>query len=211
MINGFYRRHGKRLLDLAIGIPAAIAASPVVIAAGIAVRVTMGSPAFFRQERPGAGGRPFRFIKLRTMRDAYDAQGRPLPDSERLTPLGRFLRSSSIDELPALAHVLRGEMSLVGPRPLLMHYLPLYSPRQARRHEVKPGITGWAQVRGRNALSWEDKLEADVWYVDHVSVSLDLRILLETMRAVVLREGIAAAGHASMPEFTGTAEPTRCA
>lgn len=202
----FYRRRGKRLLDLVVGIPALVATAPITAVAAVAVHRTMGSPVFFRQTRPGLDGRPFVFVKLRTMRDARDEQGRVLPDAERLTKLGRFLRASSIDELPSLWHVVRGDMSLVGPRPLLVQYLDRYSSRQARRHEVKPGITGWAQVRGRNALSWADKLEADVWYVDHVSLALDLRILLDTLHVVVLREGVAASGHVSMPEFIGTEE-----
>lgn len=194
-------------MDIAIAAPAAVAALPVIAVAGAAVRLTMGSPVFFSQARPGLGARTFQFVKLRTMLDAYDAEGRPLPDDQRLTRLGRFLRATSIDELPALLHVLRGEMSLVGPRPLLVQYLDRYTVRQARRHEVKPGITGWAQVRGRNSLSWQEKLDADVWYVDNLSFALDLEILLATVRAVVARDGISAEGHVSMPEFMGAAAP----
>lgn len=204
-MTSFYQRHGKRLLDLALGVPALLLTTPILTAAGLAVRATMGKPVLFRQRRPGLHGQPFEFVKLRTMREAYGADGRPLPDAQRLTRLGKFLRSSSIDELPALIHVVRGEMSLVGPRPLLMQYLGRYSPRQARRHDVKPGITGLAQVGGRNGLSWEDKLEADARYAETVSLALDLRILVATVRTVVLREGISAEGHASMPEFMGAA------
>ena len=159
---------------------------------------------FFRQTRPGRHGTPFEMVKFRTMRDAIDADGRPLPDAERLTKLGRFLRSSSLDELPELWNVLKGEMSLVGPRPLLMEYLPLYSPEQARRHEVRPGVTGWAQVNGRNAISWDEKFALDVWYVDNRSLWLDLKIIWLTIRKVVRREGISAAGEATMSKFTGS-------
>lgn len=163
----------------------------------------MGSPVLFRQCRPGRFGRPFYMIKFRTMRDATDAAGRPLPDGERLTAFGRFLRSSSLDELPELWNVLKGDMSLVGPRPLLMEYLPLYSAEQARRHEVRPGVTGWAQVNGRNALTWEEKFRLDVWYVDNRSLWLDLRIIAMTVKKVIRRDGISAAGEATMPKFTG--------
>ena len=167
------------------------------------IRRKLGSPVFFRQTRPGLHGKPFIMVKFRTMTDARDASGALLPDAQRLTPFGRFLRSSSLDELPELWNVLRGEMSLVGPRPLLMEYLPLYSPEQARRHEVRPGITGWAQVNGRNAISWADKFALDVWYVDHRSLWLDVRILWLTVRKVLVREGISAAGEATMPRFEG--------
>ena len=163
----------------------------------------MGSPVLFRQTRPGRDGKPFEMIKFRTMRDAIDTDGRPLPDAERLTKLGRFLRSSSLDELPELWNVLKGEMSLVGPRPLLMEYLPLYSPKQARRHEVRPGVTGWAQVNGRNAISWDEKFALDVWYVDNRSLWLDMKIIWLTIRKVIKREGISAAGEATMSKFTG--------
>jgi lipopolysaccharide/colanic/teichoic acid biosynthesis glycosyltransferase len=159
---------------------------------------------FFRQVRPGLHGRPFTMVKFRTMRDAVDGEGRPLPDELRITPLGRFLRGTSLDELPELWNVLRGEMSLVGPRPLLMEYLPLYTPEQARRHEVRPGITGWAQVNGRNAIGWEEKFRLDSWYVDHRSLWLDLKILLLTVKKVFVREGISQEGQATMERFRGT-------
>ena len=176
--------------------------------AGLAllVRLKLGSPIFFRQQRPGLRGKPFTMYKFRTMRDVVDARGQPLPDGERLTRLGRFLRSSSLDELPELFNVLRGDMSLVGPRPLLMEYLSRYSPEQARRHEVKPGITGWAQINGRNAISWEKKFKLDVWYVDNRSFWLDLKILLMTVQKVFRREGISAVGEATMPRFEGEAQ-----
>jgi lipopolysaccharide/colanic/teichoic acid biosynthesis glycosyltransferase len=164
----------------------------------------MGKPVLFRQTRPGLHGVPFLMIKFRTMRDAVDASGVPLPDAARLTRLGRFLRSSSLDELPELWNVLKGEMSLVGPRPLLMEYLPLYSAEQARRHEVRPGVTGWAQVNGRNALSWEDKFALDLWYVENRSLWLDLKIVWMTIRKVIKRDGISAEGEATMPKFTGS-------
>lgn len=167
------------------------------------VRRELGSPVFFCQMRPGLHGRPFRMIKFRTMTDARGSDGRLLPDADRLTAFGRFLRASSLDELPELWNVLKGDMSLVGPRPLLVEYLPLYSRVQARRHDVRPGITGWAQVNGRNALSWDRKLELDVWYVDKRSLWLDLRILWLTLRKVLAREGISAPGEATMPRFTG--------
>ena len=167
------------------------------------VRRSLGAPVFFRQLRPGLHGLPFQMIKFRTMTDARGPSGQLLPDSDRLTPVGRFLRSSSLDELPELWNVLKGDMSLVGPRPLLMEYLPLYSPEQARRHEVRPGITGWAQVNGRNALSWEEKFKLDVWYVDHHSLWLDIKILWLTVRKVLVREGISGEGEATMSKFTG--------
>ncbi len=163
----------------------------------------LGSPVLFRQIRPGLNGTPFEMIKFRTMRNATDAEGNPLPDSERMTPFGGFLRASSLDELPELWNVLKGDMSLVGPRPLLMEYLPLYSPEQYRRHEVRPGVTGWAQVNGRNALSWEEKFKLDVWYVDNRSLWLDLKIIFLTIKKVVVRDGISAEGEATMPRFTG--------
>lgn len=182
-------------------------ALPVLLAAMLLlawlVRRKLGSPVFFRQTRPGLHGRPFDMIKFRTMTDARGPDGRLLPDADRLTAFGRFLRASSLDELPELLNVLKGDMSLVGPRPLLMEYLPLYSPEQARRHEVRPGVTGWAQVNGRNALSWADKFLLDVWYVDHRSLWLDIKILLLTVRKVLVREGISAAGEATMSKFTG--------
>jgi lipopolysaccharide/colanic/teichoic acid biosynthesis glycosyltransferase len=168
------------------------------------VRRKLGSPVFFRQTRPGLHGRPFEMVKFRTMTDARGDDGNLLSDAERLTAFGRFLRASSLDELPELWNVLKGDMSLVGPRPLLMEYLPLYSPEQARRHEVRPGITGWAQVNGRNALSWDDKFKLDVWYVDHRSLWLDVKILWLTVKKVLVREGISAAGEATMSKFTGS-------
>jgi lipopolysaccharide/colanic/teichoic acid biosynthesis glycosyltransferase len=164
----------------------------------------MGSPVLFRQTRPGIHGKPFQMIKFRTMRNATDAEGKPLPDAERLTKLGQFLRSSSLDELPELWNVLKSEMSLVGPRPLLMEYLPLYSVEQARRHEVRPGMSGWAQVNGRNAISWDEKFALDVWYVDNRSFLLDLKVIWLTIRKVIKRDGISAAGDATMPKFTGS-------
>jgi len=167
------------------------------------VRRKLGSPVFFRQTRPGLDGKPFKMVKFRTMTDKRGPDGALLPDAQRITPFGRFLRASSLDELPELWNVLRGEMSLVGPRPLLMEYLPLYSPEQARRHVVRPGITGWAQINGRNAISWTDKFALDVWYVDHRSLWLDVRILWMTVRKVLVRDGISAAGEATMPRFEG--------
>jgi lipopolysaccharide/colanic/teichoic acid biosynthesis glycosyltransferase len=194
----------KRVLDLGLASAGLLAAAPVLLAAGLAVRMTLGPPVLFVQQRPGRGGRPFRLVKLRTMRAAAGPDGRPLPDAERLTRLGRFLRATSIDELPQLWNVLRGDVSLVGPRPLLVQYLSRYSPEQARRHDVLPGITGWAQVNGRNAISWEDRFALDVWYVDHRSLALDLKILAMTVARVFQRSGISREGHATMPEFTGS-------
>jgi len=193
----------KRVLDILGAGTGLLLLSPVLLVVSLLILRQMGRPVFFRQIRPGLHGRPFGMVKFRTMRDALDAEGNPLPDSERLTRLGRFLRSSSLDELPELWNVLRGEMSLVGPRPLLMEYLPLYSPFQARRHEVRPGVTGWAQVNGRNAITWDEKFALDVWYVDNQSLWLDLRIIGLTIRKVLRREGISAAGEATMPKFTG--------
>lgn len=193
----------KRAFDIlgaAIGL---IVLSPIMIAIALMIRQQMGSPVLFRQTRPGRDGKPFQMIKFRTMRNAIDAEGKPLPDAERLTKLGRFVRSSSLDELPELWNVLKGEMSLVGPRPLLMDYLPLYSPEQARRHWVRPGVTGWAQVNGRNAISWDKKFALDVWYVDNHSVCLDMKIIWLTINKVIKREGISAAGEATMPKFEG--------
>jgi lipopolysaccharide/colanic/teichoic acid biosynthesis glycosyltransferase len=199
-----YGRHAKRLLDLGVTLPALLVLSPLILAVALGVRIRLGHPVLFRQQRPGLQGRPFVLLKFRTMRDAVDSAGSPLPDSHRLTRLGRFLRAASLDEIPELVNVLKGEMSLVGPRPLLMEYLPLYSPEQARRHEVKPGVTGWAQVNGRNALSWEEKFKLDIWYVDHPSFRLDLRILCLTIWQVIARRGISAADHVTMPKFTGS-------
>ena len=191
------------MLDVVGAAVGLVVTSPLQAAAAVAIRRELGSPVLFRQQRPGLGGRPFSLLKLRSMRNEVDASGHVLPDASRLTPLGRRIRATSIDELPELWNVLKGDMSLVGPRPLLMEYLDRYTPEQARRHEVRPGLTGWAQVAGRNALSWEEKFALDVWYVDHVSFGLDLRILWRTVRAVVAREGISAAGHETMPDFKG--------
>jgi lipopolysaccharide/colanic/teichoic acid biosynthesis glycosyltransferase len=193
-------KRGLDILGAGIGL---IILSPVLIVTSIMIRRKMGSPVLFRQTRPGRHGRPFEMIKFRTMRGAIYADGRLLPDAERLGNLGRFLRSSSLDELPELWNVLKGEMSLVGPRPLLMEYLTLYSDEQARRHEVHPGITGWAQVNGRNAISWEEKFALDVWYVDNRSIWLDLKIIMLTIHKALKREGISAEGEATMPKFTG--------
>lgn len=194
----------KRAFDFFAALVALVLFAPVLALIAWQVRRKLGSPVLFRQVRPGLRGKPFEMVKFRTMRDACDPTGRQLPDTERMLPFGSFLRSASLDELPELWNVLRGDMSLVGPRPLLMEYLPLYSPEQARRHEVRPGVTGWAQVNGRNALSWEDKFRLDVWYVDHHSLWLDLKILLLTVKKVSVREGISAAGEATMPKFTGS-------
>jgi sugar transferase EpsL len=197
----------KRLLDLGGALTGLVLLSPVLLATALAVRLRLGTPVLFRQTRPGLHGAPFELLKFRTMTDVRDADGRLLSDAERLTPLGRLLRSTSLDELPELLNVLRGEMSLVGPRPLLMDYLPHYTPEQARRHEVRPGITGWAAVQGRNSTSWERRLQLDVWYVDHRSLGLDLKILLLTVVKVVRREGISAEGHATMPRFDECSKP----
>jgi lipopolysaccharide/colanic/teichoic acid biosynthesis glycosyltransferase len=198
-----YRAVGKRILDLALVLPALALLSALLVLVGILLRLKLGSPVLFRQVRPGRDGKPFTMLKFRTMTEARDAQGELLPDAERLTPFGRFLRSTSLDELPELFNVLKGEMSLVGPRPLLVRYLPRYTPEQARRHEVKPGLTGWAQVNGRNALCWDDKLALDVWYVDHQSLRLDLVILALTVVKILKRDGISQPGHATMEEFLG--------
>lgn len=193
----------KPVLDIGLAVPALVILSPVFAIVAIAVRANLGSPVIFRQQRPGKHGRPFTLYKFRTMRDARDAQGALLPDARRLTRLGALLRATSLDELPELINVLRGEMSLVGPRPLLMEYLPLYSPEQRRRHDVRPGVTGWAQVNGRNALTWREKFALDVEYVDRVSLALDLRILLLTIVSVVRSEGISHHGHVTMQPFRG--------
>ncbi len=199
----------KRSFDLLIVLAAAPFWLPVLAVVALLVRLKLGAPVFFRQKRPGQGARIFEMIKFRTMTDARDPAGHLLPDAVRLTPFGKFLRSTSLDELPELLNVLRGDMSLVGPRPLLVHYLPRYSPRQARCHEVRPGITGWAQVKGRNALSWDEKFEWDVRYVESGSLGLDVKILLLTVKTVFVREGISAHGDATMPEFdpSPTANP----
>ncbi len=193
----------KRLFDIVLSIVCLLVLALPLFALMWLVRHNLGSPVLFTQVRPGLYGKPFRMVKFRTMTDERDASGTLLPDAQRLTAFGRFLRATSLDELPELWNVLRGEMSLVGPRPLLMEYLPLYSPKQARRHEVRPGITGWAQVNGRNAISWADKFALDVWYVDHRSLWLDFRILWLTVRKVLVRDGITAAGDATMPKFSG--------
>jgi lipopolysaccharide/colanic/teichoic acid biosynthesis glycosyltransferase len=193
----------KRFVDITGSILGLVLLSPVLLIVWVMVRRDMGSPVLFRQTRPGLNGQPFQMVKFRTMRDATDSSGNPLPDSERLTNFGRFLRSSSLDELPELWNVLRGDMSLVGPRPLLMEYLSLYSPKQARRHEVRPGVTGWAQINGRNSVSWDEKFEFDVWYVNNRTFWLDLKIIWLTIRKVFKRDGISAAGEATMPKFKG--------
>ncbi len=190
-------------MDLTLTSVGMIPLLPVLGTVALLVRIKLGKPVFFRQVRPGYKGRPFELVKFRTMRDAIDAQGNPLPDSKRMTRFGSFLRAASLDELPELWNVLKGEMSLVGPRPLLMEYLPLYSPEQARRHDVRPGITGWAQINGRNTLSWDDKFKLDVWYVDNRSLLLDLKILFQTVKKVVVREGISGGGEVTMSKFTG--------
>lgn len=193
----------KRLLDLFLASMALLLLGVPLLLLIWQVRRKLGSPVFFRQTRPGLHGRPFEMFKFRTMTDARGHDGQLLADADRLTQFGRFLRSTSLDELPELWNVLKGDMSLVGPRPLLMEYLPLYSPEQARRHDVRPGITGWAQVNGRNALRWDEKFKLDVWYVDHRSLWLDIKILWLTVRKVLVREGISADGEATMSKFTG--------
>ncbi|MGI5916064.1 MAG: sugar transferase [Anaerolineae bacterium] len=202
----FYRRYGKRLFDLLLTIPALVMFSPLMALMALLVRLKLGSPVLFRQKRPGLHGEPFTLFKFRTMTGERDDAGNLLPDEQRLTRFGSLLRSTSLDELPELWNVLRGEMSLVGPRPLLMQYLPLYTPEQARRHDVRPGITGWAQVNGRNALTWKEKFELDVWYVDHCSFGVDVQILARTVWRVLRRDGISQAGHATMEPFTGLTE-----
>ena len=194
----------KRLVDLLVAFVALLLLAVPLLVLSWLIRHKLGSPVLFRQLRPGLHGRPFTMVKFRTMTDERGPDGALLPDAQRITPFGRFLRASSLDELPELWNVLKGDMSLVGPRPLLVEYLPLYSPEQARRHEVRPGITGWAQINGRNAISWVDKFALDVWYVDHRSLWLDVRILWLTVRKVLVRDGISAAGEATMPKFTGS-------
>ncbi len=200
----WYDLVGKRVLDLILVVPLLLVTIPILILLAILVRVKLGTSAFFLQMRPGLNGKPFSIVKLRTMTDKRDHDGMLLPDAERLTGFGRFLRSTSLDELPELFNVLMGDMSFVGPRPLLMEYLDLYTPEQMRRHEVKPGITGWAQINGRNALSWEEKFDLDIWYVDHVTGSLDLTILWRTITAVLMRKGINHPGQSTMTAFKGT-------
>jgi sugar transferase EpsL len=194
----------KRLFDLAVTIPSVIILSPIFVLIGFFVRMKIGSPVLFKQARPGLHGKPFTIYKFRTMTDKRDEDGNLLPDGKRLTRLGRFLRMTSMDELPELYNVIKGNMSIVGPRPLLMRYLDRYTPEQARRHEVRPGITGWAQVNGRNAISWEDKFKLDVWYVDNMSFWLDMKIIAMTIWKILKREGINQPGHATAEKFKGS-------
>ena len=194
----------KRAFDIAASTSALVVLSPVLAITAYKVKKELGSPVLFRQTRPGLHGKPFEMIKFRTMKDATDKAGNALPDSERLTDFGKKLRASSLDELPELWNVLKGDMSLVGPRPLLMEYLPLYNAEQAKRHNVRPGVTGYAQVNGRNSLSWEDKFKLDTWYVEHQSFLLDLKILLKTVKKVIIKDGISAEGEATMTKFTGS-------
>lgn len=203
-----YRNFGKRLLDVLLVLSALWVLVPVGLVIAILVRLKLGAPVLFRQQRPGLHGKPFTILKFRTMTDARDAQGNLLPDAERMTPFGHFLRNSSLDELPELLNVLRGEMSLVGPRPLMMVYLERYSAEQMRRHDVTPGVTGWAQVCGRNAISWEEKFTYDLWYVNNLSLWFDLKILALTILKVLRRDGISAPDHATAPEFLGSPAAT---
>jgi len=194
----------KRFFDFSIALCALILLSPIVLITALIVRNKLGSPVLFKQARPGLNGKSFNMLKFRSMLDALDCNGNALPDHERLTPFGQKLRSSSLDELPGLWNVLKGDMSLVGPRPLLVEYLPLYSKEQAKRHNVRPGITGWAQVNGRNAISWEQKFKLDVWYVENQSLWLDIKILFLTVKKVIVKDGISADGEATMTKFTGS-------
>lgn len=194
----------KRFLDITIASIALILLSPLYFYVAYKVRKNLGSPVIFRQVRPGLHGKPFEMIKFRSMKDAVDAQGKPLPDSERLTPFGKMLRSSSLDEIPELWNVIKGDMSIVGPRPLLMEYLPLYNQEQAKRHLVRPGMTGHAQINGRNAISWEEKFKLDTWYVENQSVWLDFKIMLKTVKKVIAKDDINEAGEATMTKFTGS-------
>lgn len=196
----------KRLIDITASSAALVTLSPVLAVTAYKVKKNLGSPILFKQTRPGLYGEPFEMVKFRTMLDAYDEQGNPLPNEQRHTKFGNFLRSTSLDELPELWNVLKGDMSLVGPRPLLTDYLPLYNEEQARRHDVRPGVTGWAQVNGRNAISWEEKFKLDTWYVDNQSLLLDLKILLMTLKKVVVKEGVNASDTVTMTRFTGNAE-----
>jgi len=198
-----YSAYCKRVFDFVVALLMLLALSPLLLVVAILVKIFLGSPILFKQQRPGLNAKPFVAYKFRTMKDTYDAEGKLLPDAERLTKFGKFLRSTSIDELPQLVNVLLGKMSLVGPRPLLMEYLPLYSKEQARRHLVRPGITGWAQVNGRNAISWDEKFKLDVWYVDNLSLLVDLKILWRTFVIVVKRAGISQPGHATFSKFNG--------
>ncbi|MGC8121869.1 sugar transferase [Marinobacter sp. VGCF2001] len=194
----------KRGFDFFVSLIGLVALVPVIFVVALLIHCKLGSPVLFRQTRPGRNGKPFEMIKFRTMLDATDKHGKPLPDNQRMTPFGSFLRATSLDELPELWNVLKGDMSLVGPRPLLMEYLPLYSKEQYRRHDVRPGVTGWAQINGRNAISWEDKFKLDVWYVDNQSLWLDLKILFLTVKKVVVRDGISGEGEVTMSKFTGS-------
>ena len=196
----------KRMLDIAISGTALILLSPVYAVLAYQVKKNLGSPVLFRQQRPGLNGQPFEMIKFRSMKDAYDAEGRPLADHQRLTRFGNMLRASSLDEIPELWNVLKGEMSIVGPRPLLMEYLPLYNAEQARRHQVRPGITGYAQINGRNAIAWDEKFKLDTWYVDNQSLALDVKIMFKTVQKVLSRADINAEGEATMSKFTGNAD-----
>lgn len=196
----------KRLFDITAATTALIILSPVYAITAYKVKKKLGSPVLFKQTRPGLHGEPFEMIKFRTMLDAYDNEGNPLPNEQRYTKFGNFLRSTSLDELPELWNVIKGDMSLVGPRPLLMEYLPLYNETQARRHNVRPGVSGWAQVNGRNAISWEKKFELDTWYVDNQSLLLDLKIILMTLKKVVVKEGVNASNNVTMTRFTGSIE-----
>lgn len=198
-----YKNFIKPLADISAAAVLLICASPFLLVLILLLAWANKGDVFFTQGRPGRNGRIFKLIKFKTMRDAYDEQGNPLPDKDRVTKTGKFIRGASLDELPQLFNVLKGDMSLVGPRPLLVKYLPLYNASQARRHEVKPGITGWAQVNGRNAISWEQKFEYDVWYVDHISLSLDVKILFKTVKKVVVKEGVNSSEEKTMPAFTG--------
>jgi len=202
-----YRRFGQRLLDLILATLGLIVAGPVLLVVALLVRRKIGAPVLFRQQRLGKDGRPFRVIKFRTMTDARDGDGNVLPDDQRMMPFGDFLRRSSLDELPELLNVLRGEMSLVGPRPLRIDYAERYTPEQMRRHEVRPGITGWAQINGRNTITWEQKFTHDLWYVEHQSLMLDMKILGSTLWKVVRRADISEAGHVTMSEFWGQGHP----
>lgn len=198
----------KSPLDIILASLLLLLLLPLLSGLALLIYLKLGSPIFFQQQRPGLRGKPFTILKFRTMTDVRDPQGNPLPDNQRLPPFGRWLRSTSLDELPELINVLRGEMSLVGPRPLLMKYLPLYTPAQMRRHEVRPGITGWAQVNGRNAISWEEKFEFDLWYIDHQTLWLDIKIIALTAGKILSRDNISQAGHATMPEFSGSPPKT---
>lgn len=200
----------KRLLDIIIASIALILLSPLYVFVAYKVKKNLGSPVLFRQVRPGLHGKPFEMIKFRTMKDAVDEQGNPLPDSERLTPFGQMLRSTSLDEMPELWNVIKGDMSIVGPRPLLMEYLPLYSPEQAKRHDVRPGMTGHAQVNGRNAIGWEEKFKLDTWYVENQSIWLDFKIMFKTVHKVLAKDDISAEGEATMTRFTGSKNKDEC-